>query len=249
MEENKVLATVNGKEITEQDVNLLLQSLGQQRAMQFNSEEGRTQLLNELINQEVFYFDAKESGLENDEEYLRELENAKNSLLKQYAIRKTLNQASISEKEVEDYYNGNKDRFMSPATAKASHILVDEEENAKEIAEEIKNGLEFEEAAKKYSKCPSKDKGGDLGYFSKGKMVPEFEEATFNMDVNTVSEPVKTQFGYHIIKVTDKQPEQTRSFDEVKDQLTTQMITMKQNELYSNKSVELRQKFDVKINK
>ncbi|WP_202708954.1 peptidylprolyl isomerase [Sporosalibacterium faouarense] len=248
MSENKVLATVNGKEITEQDVNALLQSLGPQRAMQFQSEQGKKQLLNELINQELFYLDAKESGMDQEEAYKNELENARINLLKQYAIRKTLNDATIAEQEVKNYYEANREKFKSPESVKASHILVDEEAKAKEITEEINNGLEFGEAAKKYSNCPSKEKGGDLGEFSKGKMVPEFEEAAFNMDTNTISEPVKTQFGYHIIKVTDKQPESIREYEEVKDQLTNQMISMKQNELYQNKSQELKNKYEVSIN-
>lgn len=247
MSENKVLATVNGKEITEQDVSSLLQSLGPQRAMQFNTNEGKKQLLNEIINQELFYLDAKDKKMDEDEVYIAELENTKINLLKQYAIRKALDEATVSEKEVESYYHENVENFKSPESVKASHILVDEEEKAKEIAEEINSGLEFEEAAKKYSKCPSKENGGDLGYFTKGKMVPEFEVAAFNMDTDTVSDPVKTQFGFHLIKVMDKKPESIRSFEEVKDQLTNQMISMKQNEIYYNRCKELKEKFDVSI--
>lgn len=86
---------------------------------------------------------------------------------------------------------------------RASHILVDDEETAEKIFKELEeNTIDFGEAAKKYSNCPSSKKGGDLGFFGKGKMVPAFEKVAFELDVDEVSEPVKTQFGWHIIKKT-----------------------------------------------
>jgi peptidyl-prolyl cis-trans isomerase C len=87
-----------------------------------------------------------------------------------------------------------------------------------------------------------------LGEFTRGKMVPEFEDAAFAMEVDEISEPVKTQFGYHIIKVTDKKAEGTMTLEEVKPRLTQQLVAMKQNELYLNKSSELKGKYEVKIN-
>ncbi|MTI67068.1 MAG: peptidylprolyl isomerase [Firmicutes bacterium] len=247
MENNKVLAVVEGKEITQNDVNALLQGLGPQQAMQFNSEEGKKKLLQELINQELFYLDAKKKDLDKEEDYKKELEKTKENLLKQYAIRKLLSDAKVTEQEVTDYYEENKEKFKSPESVKASHILVDEEEKAKEIKKELNDGLEFAEAAKKYSKCPSKEKGGDLGSFSKGKMVPEFEEAAFKMENGEISEPVKTQFGYHIIKVEDKQAESQKTLNEVKDQLTQQLMAMKQNKLYLNAANELKEEYSVEV--
>ena len=87
---------------------------------------------------------------------------------------------------------------------KASHILVSSLEEANKVISELKNGKEFGELARKYSSCPSGKQGGDLGFFSKGQMVKEFEDAAFSLEVGSVSGPVKTQFGYHIIKVTEK---------------------------------------------
>lgn len=87
---------------------------------------------------------------------------------------------------------------------KASHILVSSESEAKALKSEIDEGASFEELAKKYSKCPSGKNGGDLGYFRRGQMVKEFENAAFDTEINKVSDPIKTQFGYHLIKVYDK---------------------------------------------
>ncbi|EOD01595.1 peptidylprolyl isomerase [Caldisalinibacter kiritimatiensis] len=247
MSNNKVLATVNGVEITEKDLNSLLQSLGQQR-MQFESPEGRKRLLQELINQELFYLDAIENGLDEEEQFKKELEQTTRNLLKQYAIRKLLNQVKVDEQEVIDYYEQNKERFKTPETVKASHILVKDENKVDEILNELNNGLSFEEAAEKYSSCPSKTNGGDLGYFSRGKMVPEFENAAFNMEKGEVKGPVKTQFGYHIIKLTDKKEADIRSFDEVKGQINQILIGKKQNDLYINKTNELKEQYEIKIN-
>lgn len=97
--------------------------------------------------------------------------------------------------------------FSKPCTiksVKACHILVDTKEQADMIKAKLDSGECFETIAKKYSKCPSKDVGGDLGYFEKGQMVKEFEDAAFELPVGKISEPVKTQFGWHIIKVCDK---------------------------------------------
>ncbi len=245
MKENKVLAVVNGKEISEDTVLRFLNDLGPQMAMQFQSPEGIKRVVDELVNQEIIYLDALENGLDNDDTFKQELERVKEGLVKQYALNTLLAKVNATEEELVDFYNQNKEKFQKPESAVASHILVETEEKANEIIKEINEGLAFEEAAKKYSSCPSKEQGGNLGEFSRGQMVPEFEEATFSMETETISNPVKTQFGYHIIKLIAKNEEALSTFDEVKDQLTQQVVGMKQQEVYLNKTNELKQKYEV----
>lgn len=247
MKENKVLATVNGKEITENELEMFLQNLAPQVAAQFSGEEGRKKLLQELVNQELFYLDAIENNLDKDEDFVNELEAVKISLLKQYAVAKTLNGITATEEEIQEFYNKYKDTFRKPESLRASHILVDDEEAALNIISEIKDGLEFSEAAKKYSKCPSNVNGGDLGYFTKGRMVPEFENAAFELNKGEMSKPVKTQFGYHIILVTDKKEASDSSIEEVRDELERQIIIVKQNSAYNKKVTELTNKYKVVI--
>ena len=245
--EKKVLARVNGAEITDMDINLLIRSLDPQVAMQFYSPEGQERLLEELINQELFYTEAVENKFSEEEEFKAELEKMKKSALKQYALRKVLAEAVVTPEEVENFYNSHKDDYNKPEEVRASHILVQTEEEAKDIINKINAGTSFEDAAKEHSSCPSSSAGGDLGAFTRGRMVPEFEEAAFKMEIGEISEPVQTQFGYHIIKVTEKTPAGVMSFEEVKPQVESTVLSIKQQDKYLEKAKELKGKYTVEI--
>ncbi|MFA9396991.1 MAG: peptidylprolyl isomerase, partial [Clostridiaceae bacterium] len=127
------------------------------------------------------------------------------------------------------------------------HILVDNEELALNIKKEVAEGLSFEEAAKKYSSCPSKEKGGDLGEFPKGAMVKEFEDAAFTLPLGTVSEPVKTQFGFHLILVVDKNEGSMKEIEEVKGQIFEEMMQKKQSEKYLSYVEDLKSKYKAEV--
>lgn len=139
---------------------------------------------------------------------------------------------NISEKESKEFYDNHPEMFKQPEQVKASHILVKTEAGADQAAKEaahkkiesiqkqLKEGKEFADLAKEYSDCPSKEKGGDLGYFRRGEMVKPFEDTAFSIAPGVVSDIVETTFGYHLIKVTDKKPEQVISYDSVKEKLT-----------------------------
>lgn len=240
MNQNRVLATVNGREITQRDLEAVLEEMGPQRAGQFQSKEGQRRLLEELISQELFYLDAVRNGLEDDMEFRMEMKKVKEDLLKQYAIRKYLSNVRVKDEEIVQYYNENKESFRTDESVRASHILVDSEEEAKELAAKLSSGLSFEEAAREYSKCPSGARGGDLGYFTRGRMVPEFEEAAFAMKEGEISRPVQTQFGYHIIKVTDRKEPGILPLEQVKNQILQHLLTLKQMEMYRTRSNQLK---------
>lgn len=242
---NKVLATVNGKEITQDVVMKFLNDLGPQTAMQFQSPEGIKKVVEELINQEMLYLDAKENKLEDEEEFKDQLEKFKEGLIKQYAVNKILAEVKITEEEMKEHFEKNKDNFKNPESITSSHILVDSEEKANEIIKEINEGKSFEDAAKEYSTCPSKDQGGNLGESARGKMVPEFEDAAFAMEVGSLSQPVKTQFGYHVIKLYDKKEATNSSYEEVKEQIRAQELGQKQQLAYIEKTNALKEKYEV----
>jgi len=248
MSDNQVVATVGPRAITQQDIDLVLMTLDPMKAKQYSTEEGKQKLIEELVNQELFYLEALELKLNEDEVYVEEVEKTKNALLKQYAINNLLKDVTVSEVDVKQYYEDNKERFVSPKSINASHILVDDLAAAEKIIEEINAGLTFEDAAQKYSKCPSSAKGGELGFFGKGAMVPEFEKAAFELEVEEMSGPVQTNFGYHIIKVTDVKEESYKSYQEVRDALAKQLLTLKQQEAYYDKVKALKDRFEIKVN-
>ena len=153
------------------------------------------------------------------------------------------------EAQIKKYYEENKNMFKKDVQVEASHILFDTKDvkKANEIREEILNGLNFAEAAKKYSKCPSGENGGNLGYFGKGQMVPEFEKAAFSAPLGVITEPVKTQFGYHLILVTDKTDSKIPDFEEIKEGLTEHFRQSKITYEMGRVAEELRKNFEVKI--
>lgn len=163
----------------------------------------------------------------------------KNNLRKNFILQEFVNLQSekvkVTDKEVEEFYNQNKEKFKQKEEVRASHIIIltndkgekKAEETINKIYNEIKGGLDFAEAAKKYSEDGSAQQGGDLGYFSRGKMVQEFEEVAFRLNKNEISKPFKSRFGYHILKITDKKSEKQLSFEEVKENIKNLIISEK----------------------
>lgn len=247
--ENKILASVNGHNITQQDVDMAMARFPQQNQEYFASEAGREQFLEQLISFELLHKLAIDEHLEETEEFKSQLELLKKDLLIQAAVKKVLDVVTISDEEVKKYFDDNKEMFKGEASVRAKHILVDSEEKANEIKEKINNGLCFEDAAREFSTCPSSSQGGDLGVFTRGKMVPEFENAAFELEVGEISNPVETQFGYHLIKVDEKLPEVMKPFDEVKDSLKLNLLGQKQNMEYIKLINDLKQNQKVEIYK
>lgn len=247
MKENKVLAKVNGRKITENDLEKVLNSLPQQQAAQMQGEEGKKRLLNELIAGEMFYLDAVENELDKEEEFKNILEETKENLLQRYAVQKVMEDVDVKDEEIKETYNQNKDKFMDQEKVAAKHILVDDEEKAKEIKEEIDNGMDFSDAAAKYSSCPSSKKGGRLGEFGRGQMVPEFEEVVFNMNNGEISDPVKTQFGYHIIQLDEKIPAKQKTYYEVEDEIKQEILQQKQFKVYNDNVQKLKDKYNIEM--
>ena len=244
MTELNFLAKIGEKEITAADVEAAINSIDPYQRQQFDSEEGRKRILADLINQELFYLDAVENKLDQDENFVKEMELIKQNMIKQYAINKIIADVKVDDQEKIEYYEANKEQFVSPELVSAKHILVDELEQAKDIKSKIdKKEISFEDAAVEYSKCPSNMKGGDLGEFGKGQMVPEFEEAAFAQKVGEVSEPVQSTFGYHLIKVESHKEEGQLEFEEVKEEVAGAVAYKKQNEAFVAKLTELTDRY------
>jgi peptidyl-prolyl cis-trans isomerase C len=245
--ENKVLAIVNGSEITEKDINRTLTRFPQETQEHYSTEEGKKQFLDQMVNFELIYAHALDSDMKNDPDYIEQVKLIEKDVLIQIGVKNIMSSVDTTEEEIKKYFEDNSEMFKGDETASAKHILVDDLEQMKEIKLEITNGMSFEEAAKKYSKCPSSAQGGSLGSFSRGKMVPEFEDAAFKLQVGEISEPVKTQFGYHLIQLDEKTPQGAKSLEESKELIVKNLLNQKQNEKYVSSITELRNKYTVEI--
>ena len=166
----------------------------------------------------------------------------KERLLISYAGNKIIANVRVTDDEIREYYEENKEKFVADATVNASHILVDSEERANEILAEIKSGkISFEDAARANSSCPSSEQGGSLGDFGRGQMVPEFDSAVFSMEVGEISAaPVKTQFGYHLIKLNSKAEAKPRELAEIKAELGEALLAQKRQKAYESKINQLK---------
>lgn len=200
-----------------------------------------------MIDFELSYNYAKDMKFDETEDFKKQLEATKKQLLIQIAVSNALARATVSEEESKKYYEENKEEFRTQELITARHILVDSEEEANNIYEEIKNGLDFSEAAEKYSKCPSKAQGGSLGTFTRGQMVPEFEKAVLEAEVDKVTQAIKTQFGYHLIIVDNIKESMIKPFDEVKAMIDNKLLQEKQNQQYNEFTQNLRDKYTVEI--
>ena len=245
--EKKVLATINGVEITEQQLENIIKRYPEEQRAYFLSDMGKKQVLEQMIAYELMNKLGHEIKLNETEEFKSALAQLEKDLLSQMAVDKVLSEVTVTDEDAKKFYEENKQQFDQKESVSAKHILVDNEELCNTIKDEIKNGdITFEEAAKKYSTCPSNQQGGNLGAFSRGMMVPEFEDAAFAMEINEVSEPVKTQFGYHLIKVEDKKAATTSEFEAVKDQIVQRLMQQFQEKKYLETVKELEAKYDVK---
>ncbi|MGM0462484.1 MAG: foldase protein PrsA [Fibrobacterota bacterium] len=277
----QAVAWVEDKTITSDDLNGMVQAFQQQNRKESVSDEERKMLLENLIENALLREESKSRGLTvTDEMVNAQLEqlysryggkekleqmlagspvsldevadNIRNDMAGQLAaedeIQKNL---SISDEELEQFYEQNKDKMKSGEAFRAQHILIKDdkdtpEETAAKLHAQIQEGSSFDELAKEHSDCPSGQKGGDLDWFGKGQMVPAFESALLTLDVGEVSEPVKTDFGYHIIKKTDHRPEKDLSFDEAKDQIKEFLAREKGKKIVADLVSNLREKYTVK---
>lgn len=245
MNSQEILAVVAGENITNADLDAFLQGVPKEQKLYAQDPQFREQFLEQMIAFLCYAKYGEEMGLDKTEEFEDIMKKMKKEVLAQLAINSVVRAgAVINQEEAKAYYEANKARFEKGATVHAKHILVAEEAECLAILEAITKGEKtFEEAASDSSTCPSKAQGGDLGEFGKGQMVKEFEEAAFAAEIGTVVGPVKTQFGYHLIKVEGKTEAGVLAFEEVANQIYGMIVNQKQNEAYNTKFNELKEKY------
>lgn len=247
---DKVLAEYNGTPVYENEIVAKLKAVlngklpDNKKSFDDLDKDTKTRIIQEIVSQKVLEQAAAKSNFEKSDGFKKQLdeiiEQIKINLFLDHQAKKNLNEDVLKS----EYANYVKE-LKSSDDLKVSHILVKDESEATKLADEIKNSkISFEDAAKKNSLDPgSKDKGGNLDYISKGQLVPEFEKAAYSLKKDEISKPVQTQYGWHIIKVTDIRKKQLPSYESLKPQLE-QHVMMKLKQQYI---AELLKNADVKI--
>lgn len=221
-----ILATVNGKNITKQDAEAFV-SASSPNAHYSQLKQAQKDMIRDRLIEKVLITElAQKEGLDKNPEYIENLAKIKDELLVSIWMKTQMQNVVVSDSEAKEFYDKNADKFKQKATVHARHILVKEEKDAEEVINALKNlkdnelEVKFIELAKEKSTGPSGPKGGDLGSFAKGQMVPEFSEAVWDLKVGEITQKaVKTQFGYHIIYLEGKNDATTAEYDKVKERI------------------------------
>lgn len=245
----QTLAEVNGTVITTGDFMKEVENLPPYLKSMAETPEGKKELLDTMVVREIMLQQAQKDGLDKSKEVVDKLEELKKRVVIEAYLKKKIEaEANISDADLQKFYDQNKEKFKTGDQVRASHILVKTEKEAQDILGQLKKGGNFEELAKKYSIDAAGAKGGDLGWFGKGSMIPEFEKVAFSMKEGQLSGVVKTKFGYHIIKLTGKRPAGIRPFAEVKDQIKAALLPEKQQAVFQKVKDDLKKsaKYSIK---
>jgi peptidyl-prolyl cis-trans isomerase C len=218
----KVLATVNGKQITDDDLKIAADDLRGSLPPQLDDKSREGYLLDYLINSELVAQKALSEKADQTPEFAKKLAYYKEKLLMEGVLAQVAKTAA-TDAAIKATYDEEVKKQKPETEIHARHILVATEDEAKSALKRIMGGEEFEKVAKEVSKDPGSE-GGDLGWFTKDRMVPEFADAAFKLDVGQMSDPVKSPFGWHLIEILDKREKTPPTFDQVKDQVSRYVV-------------------------
>ena len=229
-----ILATVDGKNVTKQDAQQFVRATAPGNNFEQLTPDQKKMITDRLVERVLFIEAAKKEGVEKTPDFKENIEKLKEELLVSLWMKAQMENAIVSDSEAKEFYEDNKDKFKMPETVHARHILVKDEEGAKALIAEMKTlkdealKTKFIELAKSKSTGPTGPKGGDLGSFAKGQMVPEFDAAVFTLKKGEITVvPVKTQFGYHVIFLEEKKAASSVPYEQVKEKI---IQTLKQKQ-------------------
>jgi len=226
-----IVAKVDGAEIRQSDLSIAEEEVGPTlQQQQMTSDAKRDYLINYVSDVMLVAKAAEAKKVADGTDFKQRLAFARNKLLMESLLQSEA-KAAVSDVALRKVYDDAKQQMSTDQEVRARHILVENEDEAKAILADLKKGGDFAELAKQKSKDPGSADGGDLGYFTKDQMVPEFADTAFKLEPGQLSEPVKTQFGWHIIKVEDKRTRPIPEFDQVKGQIETFVMRRAQVEL------------------
>ncbi|WP_099157167.1 peptidylprolyl isomerase [Virgibacillus ndiopensis] len=263
LNKDSYVARVNGEKISKDELNEtlvsqygpdVLNSLINQKVIEAEIEKEGIKVSQEEIDEEMTEYEEYYGGEEAFQSVLEsngtDISTVEKDIELYLATNKLMaDDIEITDEEMKTYFEENKDSFSQQEEVQASHILLDDEETANKVIEKLDAGEDFAELAAEYSTDTSTaESGGELGYFGKGEMEEAFEDTAFSLEVDTYSEPVKTEYGYHIIKVTDHNQAKEATFEDAKEEIKETLFEQKVQELYDTWMQETLAGYDVENN-
>lgn len=243
---SEVIAKVNGKEITQADLDEKLSKLPPQYQEFYKTEDGKKRFLSQYLDQLALVAEAKKKKFNKNKEFIKELKEVEENMLVAYLVKKEIEEkVKVSKRDIKKYYKDHKKEYVASEQVLARHILVKTKADADQVKKELDGGADFVALAKQKSIGPSGPRGGYLGWFGKGAMVPEFEKAAFSLLKGAVSKPVKTQFGYHIIKVEDRKKAKQKSLEDASADIERILLESKKKEMIDSYLESIRKKYKV----
>ncbi|MFP3511897.1 peptidylprolyl isomerase [Peribacillus sp. SIMBA_075] len=259
-EKNKTMASIDGEKISKDELyDALVAEYGADtldllitnKLVELEAEKEGIKIKDEEIQKEIDTM-AESYG---DEKSLKEqleasgssMEALKNDIVVYLQTKKLIEpRITVTDDEISTYFEDNKDTFAQAEQVEASHILVEDEKTAKKVEKEIAEGGDFAKLAAEYSTdTETADNGGSLGYFEKGNMVDEFEDVAFDLDIGKVSDPVKSDYGYHIIKVTGKKEAKEANLEDSKDEIKETLLSERLQEEYPAWLAEVKKDHEI----
>lgn len=246
-----VLATVNGKKITLKEANIYLQKMNANAPFQQLKDEDKKAVLDQVIERELLKEQAFKDKVDQNPEFKKALEETKSEIALSFWMQKEFEKMTVSDNDAKAFYDKEKDKFKIPASFKASHILVKTEDEAKTLIKELmgKKLPEFRKVALEKSIDPSaKQNSGDLGWFLPNQMVKPFSDATAKLKVGEMTlEPVKTDFGYHVIYLEEAKAEGIAPYEQAKGQIVQHIKMTNFREVIAKKAQDLRKKAKIVV--
>jgi len=240
-----ILASFGEQTITLGEFNQLWKEVPEEYKLQLD----KSMVLDQMISEKLLIQEAKEKKFEEDEKIAEQIKKTTEQILVQALIqREILDKIKVNDEEVLEYYEQNKDSFTEKEQVHLYNILLETEEDAQNVLEQLKAGGDFSEIAKTKSTGPSAAQGGDMGFISKGSIIPEIDEAVFALEIGELTDIIKSDYGFHILKVTEKKPESTKTLEEAREDIIQTLLPEKQKEAFEDLLEELKGKVEIEIN-
>ncbi len=242
--DDPVVAEIGPEKITLSQFHNEIQKLPPNLKQMAGDKRMQKEFLEQLATSHLIYQEGIKEGIDKEPAVKSQIEDTTHKIVLATLLQREIESRikAPTEKDIEQYYQTHADEFKQAKQVRASHILVENEATAKKIEAKLKGGADFATLAKESSTCPSSAKGGDLGFFTHDRMVKEFADVAFKLKKGEISSPVKTKFGYHIIKVVDIKDAGATPLNEVKSSIEQKLTQAQKSQIFQDYIAGLKKK-------